>query len=151
MSVQRPYTKPPQFHFIRTSINPQGVPSKLSNLKCLVVCSSGIIQEKLLEALLSVRVKQDIRTWSPHAWSPLHELMDCVSVVYQIMFQEMQEFLETRLALLLKMVSTNWDLKCKMRGLTPTATSRPGASASQQVSVSSSPRRSGGEIPTSLK
>ena len=112
MSVQRPYTKPPEFHFIRILINPQGIPSKLSNLKCLVVCSFAEIQETFLNALLSVRVKQDARTWSPHTWSPLHELMDCVSVVYQIMFQEMQEFLETRLALLLKMVSPNWYLKC---------------------------------------
>ena len=105
MSVQRPYTKPPRFDFIRILINPQGIPSKLSNLKCLAVCSTRDVQDKFLAALLSVRVKQDVRIWSPHTWSPLHELMDCVSVVYQIMFQEMQRFLETRLALLLKMVS----------------------------------------------
>ena len=112
MSVQRPYTKPPEFHFIRISINPKGVPSKLSNMKCLVVSSSLTIQRKLIEAFLSVRLKQDNRTWSPHTWSPIHHLMDFVSVVYQIMFQEMQEFLETRLALLMKMVTTNWHLKC---------------------------------------
>ena len=111
MSVQRPYTKPPMFDFIRILINPQGIPSKLSNLKCLAVCSTLDVQEKFLGALLSVRVKQDARIWSPHTWSPLHELMDCVSVVYQIMFEEMQRFLETRLALLLKMVSINRYLK----------------------------------------
>ena len=106
MSVRRPYIKPPKFQFIRTSINPRGIPSKLSNLKCLVICSSNYVQEMLSTALLSVRVRQDARTWSPHIWSPLHELMDCVSVIYQIMFQEMQKFLESRLDLLTKMVST---------------------------------------------
>ena len=112
MSVQRPYLKPPEFHFIRISINPKGLPSKLSNMKCLIVCSSQMIQQNLFVALLSVRLKQDVRTWSPHTWSPIHELMDCVSIVYQIMFQEMQEFVETRLALLSKMVSKNWCFKC---------------------------------------
>ena len=112
MSVRRPYLEPPKLHFIRTLINPQGVPSKLSNLKCLVVCSSFSTQDTFLKALLSVRVKQDARTWSPHPWSALHELMDCVSVLYQIMFREMQKFLETRLDLLLKMVSTIRYLRC---------------------------------------
>ncbi|KAL9004815.1 MAG: hypothetical protein Q9188_002380 [Gyalolechia gomerana] len=73
MSVQRPYQEAPEFEFIRILVNPEGVTSKLSQPKCLIT--------------LHVRAKQASRE-SPflHSWTPLHELMDCISVIYQTMF-----------------------------------------------------------------
>lgn len=105
MTVRRPYQSGPKFDFIRVLVNPEGVKSKLSRPKCLIVCSSRIPQEKLFQALLSVRAKQAVRMWSPpHSWIPLHELMDCISIIYQVMFQETQSFIETRLLLIQEMV-----------------------------------------------
>ena len=105
ISVRRAYQSGPKFDFIRVLVNPEGVTSKLSQPKCLIVCSSRNPQARLFQALLSVRVKQAFWMWSPlHRWIPLHELMDCISFIYQVMFQETQLFIETRLPLLQKMV-----------------------------------------------
>ena len=106
MTVRRPYQNAPNFNFIRVLINPEGTSSKLSLPKCLIVCSSSSTQEILFQALLSVRVKQGVRDWSPpQSWNPLHEVMDCISITYQVMFQQTQLFVESRLLLLQKMVS----------------------------------------------
>ena len=106
MTVRRPYQNAPNFNFIRVLIKPKGITSKLSLPKCLVVRSSSSTQELYFRALLSVRVKQGVRDWSlPHSWNPLHELMNCISITYQIMFQQTQLFVESRLLLLQKMVS----------------------------------------------
>lgn len=105
MTVQRPHQTGPKFDFIKALVNPNGVTSKLSQPKCLIVCSSRYYQERLFQALLNVRMKQNVRIRSPpHSWTPLHELMDCISIIYQLMLQEMQVFIENRLLLLQKMV-----------------------------------------------
>lgn len=106
MTVRRPYQNSPEFNFIRVLVNPEGVTSKLSQPKCLIVCSSSSSQETLFQAILSVRVKQGVRLWPPppHSWTPLHELMDCISITYQVMFQATQLFIERRLVLLTEMV-----------------------------------------------
>ena len=105
MSVRRPYQSSPKFYFIRVLISPDGLTSKLSQPKCLVICSSKFPQETLFQAILSVRAKQAVKMWSPpHNWTPLHELMDCISITYQVMFQQTQQFIESRLLLLQKMV-----------------------------------------------
>ena len=99
ITVQRPYQNAPEFDFIRVLVNSKGITSKLSQPKCLIVCSSRSCQENFFQALLWVRVKKCVRV--PHSWTPLHRLMDCLSVIYQVMFQQMQVFVEDRLLLLL--------------------------------------------------
>ena len=107
ITVRRPYQRAPNFNFIRILINPEGITSKLSLPKCLIVCSSSSTQEIFFQALLSVRVKQGVRDWSlPQSWNPLHELMDCISTTYQVMFQQTQLFIESRILLLQKIVSS---------------------------------------------
>lgn len=102
MSVQRPYQQPPGFEFIKVLVNPNLIDSELSYPKCLIVCSSHEkVQKPLHHALLRVRAKQSVRDWSSiGSWSPLHALMDCISVVYQIMFRDMEIFVRQRLLVL---------------------------------------------------
>ena len=104
MSVRRPYQRAPEFEFIRVLINLEGTSSKLSIPKCLIVCSSSAIQDKLGQGIFHVRSSQSSRALTIQSWNPLYELMDCISVIYQIMFIELQTFIESRLLLLQKMV-----------------------------------------------
>ena len=100
MSVKRPYQKAPSFEFIRVLINPKGVTSRRSMPKCLVTCSSVSTHDILFEALISIRVKQGLsRSSTPH-WSPLHELMNCISAVYQVMFHQLRDWIHQRRFLL---------------------------------------------------
>ena len=102
MSVQRPYQQPPGFEFIKVLVNPDGVLSNSSQPKCLIICSSYLrVQQPLHDALLRVRAKQVVRDSSSlNSWSPLHDLLDCISVVYQMMFQNMENFVRERLLIL---------------------------------------------------
>ena len=99
MSVQRPYRQPPGIEFIKVLVNPEYIPSTSSRLKCLIVCSSHYrVQMPLHRALLCVQKNQSARDWSSlDSWSPLHPLMDFISVIYQMMFQEMEKFVRRRL------------------------------------------------------
>lgn len=104
MSVKGPYQKAPTFEFIRVMINPKGVTSSRSIPKCLIICSSVSAIDVLYEALISIRIKQG-RAWpSLPNWSPLHELMNCISAVYQVMFNHLSYFIKRRFPLLQDMV-----------------------------------------------
>ena len=107
MSVQRPYQQPPGFHFIKVLVNPICINSNSSQPKCLIVCSSHwLVQNPLHNALLRVRAKQSVRDRSSiGSWSPLHDLMDCISVVYQMMFQNIEIFVRQQLLVLQAVVS----------------------------------------------
>lgn len=106
MSVKRPYQEAPEFEFIRILVNPEGVTSKLSQPKCLITCSScHYVQIPLINALVQARAKQASRE-SPflQSWTPLHDLMDCISVIYQVSFKMLQQFVQSRLGALQAMV-----------------------------------------------
>ena len=104
ITTKRPYQRPPKFDFIRILVNPQGAPSKPSLPRCLAICSSVSAGETFFNALLRIRIKEDGRDWSRQKWMPLHEMMNSISVTYQIMFQKIQIFIESRIQLLQKMV-----------------------------------------------
>lgn len=104
MTVKRPYQKAPTFEFIRILINPKGVTSRRSMPKCLIVCSSVTTHDLLYHALISIRIKQGRAVSLLPNWTPLHELMNCISAVYQVMFQEIQSFVTQRFSLLQDMV-----------------------------------------------
>ena len=104
MTVRRPYQSPPNFDTIRVMVCPDGVSSKVSLPKCLLISNSYATQRLFLRALLSIRVKEDVRDWPSDAWIPMHELMNCISALYQIMFQRIQAFIKHRIKLLQKMV-----------------------------------------------
>ena len=109
MTVKRPYQRPPEFDFIRVLVNPEGTKSKPSMPRCLAICSSAVAQDMFVQALLCSWTKEDRREWPSHRWTPLHELMNCISVIYQVMFLELQLFIDSRLQLLQKMVEpTNY-------------------------------------------
>ena len=99
MSVLRPYRQPPGFEFIKVLVNPQHIHSTSSQTKCLIVCSSHRrVQQPLHRALLRVKAKQAVRDRSSFdSWSPLHALMDCISVVYQMMFERLEIFVVKQL------------------------------------------------------
>ena len=141
MSVKRPYQKCPKFDFIRVLINPKGVTSRRSMPRCLIVCSSASTHEKLFEALLSIRVKEVItRSSIPH-WSPMHELLNCISAAYQVMFQQLLDFINRRFSLLQDMVRKNVVVKaCWCIDFWPEI-SRASPSSSKQIPIPSSPRR----------
>ena len=86
MTVRRPYQRPPEFDSIQVLVNPEGTESKLSLQRCLAICSSVNAQEEFFKALLCVRIEEDRQEWPPGRWTPLYELMNCISVAYQVMF-----------------------------------------------------------------
>ena len=127
MPVLRPYRQSPDFEFIRVLVNPQYIPSKPSQTKCLIVCSWRFyVQRPLHQALLRVRAKQVIRDWSSlDEWTPLHALMDCISVVYQMMFQKMEEFVRERLLVLQAVVGQRLSGQMRMKLTAGIEVSRP--------------------------
>ncbi|KAL8936861.1 MAG: hypothetical protein Q9211_003982 [Gyalolechia sp. 1 TL-2023] len=102
MSVRRPYRNAPEFEYIRIMVNPEGITSKASQPKCLIFCSTlSPWHNPLLKALVHVRAKQGSRGLPfLHNWTPLHDLMDCISVIYQQCFARLQGFVQSRLKVL---------------------------------------------------
>ena len=136
MTVKRPYQRKPRFSYIRMLINPAAMTSSQSMTRLLIICSAYSVQREFLQALLSLRKRRCIQDWPTGIWSPVHDLMDCISIVYQIMLHRLQLFAETRLLLLQDLVQ--WSIISSRLYLTKSCAeiSRPGSSLPEQVSIS---------------
>lgn len=59
----------------------------------------------MFRALMNIRAKQGGRDpMFLDSWTPLHDLMDCISITYQVAFENLQTFIRSRSEVLQAMV-----------------------------------------------